>query len=371
MRKMSAKKIRDIVKEIVSNLQPRAVYAYGSWIRMDSKEDSNIDILIISEKDKQGFEPLKKLTEKYGFLNPTILTMDEIKNGAHASFNSFCYVDLLFSSILLYGEDVLLKEFTEFLNFDSALRKVESILQRIRDILSNKSYEEFYWFRKLNHRLYPVISEFLFLTNGYYNSNISETKNKFEELFFKLDASSLKDLYKIFSRIKRMYLSYSSQPIRIRPGIFVLIIDKSGRYLMLKRADKQGFEFVKGGMNIGESFVDAALRELREEIGITMARDKLIELPIALSFKFPKKEGYEIRIYKGFLVIEDNINPQALTLDNFFSSARFMELKEISKYVSFPEYYRIVKEVSNLLRENELILNLHKIKNELSSVSTS
>ena len=364
---MNTEKIKNIVREIIGNIQPRSIYACGNWVGKKHRKDSNLNILIISEKDKLDFDFLKEFAEKDSFFNPTILTMDEIKNDANASFNSFCYINLLFSSILLYGEDILLKESTKFLNFDSALRKVESILQRIRNIL-NKSYEESYWFRKLNHRIYPIISEFLFLTNGYYNSNISETKNKFEELFFKLNASSLKDLYEIFSRIKEMYLSYSSQPLKIRAGIFVLIRDKFGRYLMLERADKQGFEFVKGGIEMNESSVDAALRELREEIGITIARDKLIELPIALSFRFPRKDGYEIRIYKGFLVIEDNINPQALTLDNFFSSAQFMELEEISKQVSFPEYYRIAEEVSNLLGENELILNLNKIKNELSSV---
>jgi len=371
VQKMNTEKIKNIVREIIGNIQPRSIYACGSWAGKKHRKDSNLNILIISEKDKLDFDFLKEFAEKDSFFNPTILTTDKIKNCANASFNSFCYINLLFSSILLYGEDILLKESTKFLNFGSALRKVESILQRIRNILLSKSYEESYWFRKLNHRLYSVISEFLFLTNGYYNSNISETKNKFEELFFKLNASSLKDLYGIFSRIKKMYLSYSSQPIKIRAGIFVLIRDEFGRYLMLKRADKQGFEFVKGGIEMGENSADAALRELKEEIGITMARDKLIELPIALSFRFPRKEGYEIRIYKGFLVIEDNINPQALTLDNFFSSAQFMELEEISKQVSFPEYYQIVKEVSNLLRENELILNLNKIKNELSSVSTS
>ena len=340
MRKLSLNEIESAVKEITGKINPVSVYAYGSWIRTDSKESSDADLLLVSEKNEVDFEFLKHLTERYKFLDLTILTRDEIKNGAHASFNSFHFINLLFSSILVYGEDILLKEFTKFPDFNSAVWRVQCILQRIRNVLSNqsKSHERFYWFRKLNHWLHLVISEFLFFTKGYYDPNLLHTKNKFEELFFRLNVENLEDLYTIFSKIKEMYLSYPYQYIRTRPGIFVLIRDKSNGYMMFERSDKRGFEFVKGGVEVGETFKDAALREIREEMGIEVDPANLIELPIALSFKFPLKDGYEIRIYKGFLMTGENTDLKNLTLDRFFSSARFMKLDEISSLASFPEY---------------------------------
>ncbi|RLF58861.1 MAG: hypothetical protein DRN25_04745, partial [Thermoplasmata archaeon] len=82
-----------------------------------------------------------------------------------------------------------------------------------------------------------------------------------------------------------------------------------------------------------------------------------------LSFRFPLKEGYEIRIYKGFLIIKSNINIDTLTLDNFFSSAKIIQPEEIKKFISFPEYYRAIESVEELLkRKLDLIISLNKIK---------
>ena len=204
MKKIETEEIVKILNEIVKHVQPKSIYIYGNWIRMDSEKDSDIDILLILNKNQLNFSWLRRFSEKYRFLDLTILTEDEIKNGAHASFNSFYFINLLFSSILVYGKDILLKEFTNFSNFNSALWRVQCILQRIRNILSNqsKSYEEFYWFKKLSRWLYLVTSEFLFFIKGYYNPNLFQTKNKFEELFFELNVNNLEDLYNIFSKIK-------------------------------------------------------------------------------------------------------------------------------------------------------------------------
>ncbi len=365
MKEICAKEVRKIVNELVKRVRPKSVYIYGSYIRTDAKKDSDIDMLLILDKDQVNFNWLRSFTEKHSFLDLNILTEDEIKNGAHASFNSFYFINLLFSSIHVYGKDILLKEFTKFPDFNSALWRVQCILQRMRNILSNKSksQEESYWFEKLNHWLYPVISEFLFFVRGYYNPNLLQTKKRFEEEFFELNIENLEDIYNVFSRIKKMYLDQVYKHVRIRPGVFVLIRDKTDKYLMLERSDGRGFEFIKGGVELGESFEDTALREIEEEIGIKVSLNDLVELPAALSFQFPLKEGYEIRIYKGFLIIRNNIDTNTLTLDKFFSSAKLMKLSEIPKVISFPEYYKAMKEVNHLLREKfDLILNMNEIK---------
>ena len=363
MKRVSAEEIGNIVEKIVRDARPKSVYAYGSWIGAWSEKDSDIRMLLVSRDSKTDFALLKTLAEKYTPLNLTILTEDEIKNGAHPSFNSFCYIDLLFSSILLYGRDVLAKEFSKFPDVDSALWRVQCILQRIRNVLSNKNKsDEALNFEKLNRWLRLVVSEFLFLTKGYFDPNPSGAKKKFEESFFKLDASTLEDFYDIFCRIKKMYLARRHQRVKIRPGVFVLFRNDSGKYLVLERSDGQGFEFVKGGVNAGEDFIDAAAREVREEIGLRVTPGEIIQLPVVLSFRFPLKEGYEIRIYKGFLITK-NLDPGALRFERFFRKARFMGLDEISRVISAPEYYRIVKEADSLLHEKfGLILGLNRIK---------
>ncbi|NOZ81843.1 MAG: NUDIX hydrolase, partial [Candidatus Micrarchaeota archaeon] len=338
--------------ELVECVRPVSVYVYGSWI--DSESD--MSILLGVNEEHLNFKWLKSFAERYGLLDITVLTQDEIKTGVFSPF-----VFMLFSSIRVYGKD-LLKEFTEFPDFASALRRVRCILQRIRNILS-KSNEESYWLEKFTHWLYLVISEFLFFTKGYFNPNLLQTKNKFEDEFFELNINNLEDLYDVFSRIKELYLNHPHQHIRIRPGIFVLIRDKAGRYLMLERSDGRGFEFIKGGVELGESFEDAALREIEEEIGIKASPRELIELPVALSFQFPLKEGCETRIYKGFLIIRDNIDVDTLKLDKFFSSAKLMKLDELSKFVSFPDYYETIKKADELLRKKiDLVLDINEIK---------
>ena len=359
MKEMRAKEVRKIINELVKRVRPKSVYIYGSYIRTDAKKDSDIDMLLVLDRDRVNFKWLRSFTEKHGFLDLNILTEDEIKNGAHASFNSFYFINLLFSSIHVYGKDILLKEFTKFPDFNSALWRVQCILQRMRNILSNKSksQEESYWFEKLNHWLYLVISEFLFFVRGYYNPNLLQTKKRFEEEFFELNIGNLEDIYRVFSRIRKMYSDQVCKHVRIRPGVFVLIKDGVGRYLMLERSDGRGFEFVKGGVEPGESFKTAALREVREEVGMKLSSNDLIELPVALSFRFPLREGYELRIYKGFLTVGE-VDPGSLTLDRFFSSAELMEPDEIAASISFPEYLGALKETEELIGKRPEVISL-------------
>lgn len=48
-------------------------------------------------------------------------------------------------------------------------------------------------------------------------------------------------------------------------AVMIFIFDDNRNLLLLKRGDNNGWEPVKGGMNDGESWEEAALREMREE----------------------------------------------------------------------------------------------------------
>jgi 8-oxo-dGTP pyrophosphatase MutT (NUDIX family)/predicted nucleotidyltransferase len=356
--------ITDIINELANNIKPKSIYLYGSSIRVDSTKNSDIDILIVSNKDEIKFEFLQKFTKKYPALDLTILTEDEIRNSAHASFNSFYYMNLLFSSIHIYGQDILLKEISKFPELNSGLWRVQCIMQRIRNILvnTNKQKEEKFWFEKFNHWLYLVISEVLFLTKGIYTPSLFDAKKIFEKYFFKIKIKNLNNMYKIFSKIKHIYLEYPYQNIRIRPGVFVLIKNDKNEYLMLERRDGRGFEFVKGGVKYGEDFKTAAIREVEEELGININARKFLQLPVALSFKFPLEKGYEIRIYKGFLIVKNKIDLSKLKLNKFFSSAKLMHLKDAVRFISFLEYREVIEKIEDLMKKkSELIFYLNKI----------
>ncbi|MPY67577.1 NUDIX domain-containing protein [Deinococcus sp. SDU3-2] len=61
---------------------------------------------------------------------------------------------------------------------------------------------------------------------------------------------------------------WGSSPL-ISVGVSVLIQDEAGRILLQRRGDDGLWGVVGGGLEPGESFVDAAHRELREETGLT------------------------------------------------------------------------------------------------------
>ena len=185
------------------------------------------------------------------------------------------------------------------------------------------------------------MSEFLFFTKGYYNPNLKEVKHKFENLFFKVKINNIKDLYSTFSRIKKLYLENFHKHVRVRPGVFV-ITKQNNKYTLFQRRDGKGFEFVKGGVEEGEDFSDAAIRELKEEIGVNVDKKDLIQTPITLSFKYPLKDGYKIRIYKGFIL---NKKLKNFKFGDFFKFAKVFNVDEIKNVITFPEYYEAILKI--------------------------
>lgn len=69
-----------------------------------------------------------------------------------------------------------------------------------------------------------------------------------------------------------------------------IIVCKKGKVLLCARADKQNdcWQFPQGGIDSGETIVDAAKRELFEETGIKNI--KIIkEMPFSVTYDFPKE----------------------------------------------------------------------------------
>lgn len=61
-------------------------------------------------------------------------------------------------------------------------------------------------------------------------------------------------------------------------AVMIFVFDKEKNLLLLKRADNNKWEPVKGGINEGESWADAAAREVLEETGQKITNPKLVDI---------------------------------------------------------------------------------------------
>ena len=69
-----------------------------------------------------------------------------------------------------------------------------------------------------------------------------------------------------------------------------IIVCKKGKVLLFARADQKGlqWQFPQGGMEESESVEEAALRELKEETGLSNVR-LLCTMPKSVKYDFPKE----------------------------------------------------------------------------------
>ncbi len=62
----------------------------------------------------------------------------------------------------------------------------------------------------------------------------------------------------------------------ISPGVQVLVFEPTGMLLLQKRTDSALWEVPGGACEPEQSFMDAAIDEVREEVGLKLARESLI-----------------------------------------------------------------------------------------------
>ena len=74
------------------------------------------------------------------------------------------------------------------------------------------------------------------------------------------------------------YLDDPDAPManRLVPSANVVVEDDAGRILLIQRSDNGNWALPGGAMDIGETIVEAAIREVREETGITCAVTGLV-----------------------------------------------------------------------------------------------
>ena len=88
---------------------------------------------------------------------------------------------------------------------------------------------------------------------------------------------------------------------RYRKNVGLIVLNKNNQLLICKRKDKSAWQFPQGGIDEGEKDLNAAHRELFEEVGINRRQVKVIAR---------SKHWYQYDIPKGY-------KPRPKSLKNF------------------------------------------------------
>lgn len=147
--------------------------------------------------------------------------------------------------------------------------------------------------------------------------------------------------------MKDLSLIVDDYYLNIRVGIIFKYHDK---VLIEIRKDRVGNSVIPGGrIKIGEDSSNAIVREIKEEMGITLNKEKLVYIKTLENFFiFENRNVHEIFfVYKYFVDEElyEKLNNVKENLDNHITEYIFINYKEFEKYDLLPLKIRdIIKE---------------------------
>ena len=85
----------------------------------------------------------------------------------------------------------------------------------------------------------------------------------------------------------------------IRKGVLVIVYGENGNFLLLKQTKSSLWGFISGGIESGETDVEAALRESMEEAGLKIESDNLFKTEKIIRFVNLRGPGEQVVfIYK-------------------------------------------------------------------------
>lgn len=98
------------------------------------------------------------------------------------------------------------------------------------------------------------------------------------------------------------------------------ILSQSGKILLQKRADKGTWGLPGGAIELGESALEALVREFYEETGIEVRAEKLLNIYTKYSDSYPNGDEAQVLTILYLVSSETSIST------NFFSSDETLEL---------------------------------------------
>lgn len=97
--------------------------------------------------------------------------------------------------------------------------------------------------------------------------------------------------------VRRVYVRNPDAPVPgvVTPSVFVAIREEQGRLLLVRRCDSGAWELPGGRVDVGESAVEAAVRESIEETGLRVRITGLVGLFTDPAYVVEAASGGEIR----------------------------------------------------------------------------
>ena len=147
----------------------------------------------------------------------------------------------------------------------------------------------------------------------------------------------------------------------LRDGVGIVVLNKSNKIFVGKRIDnpKNFWQMPQGGIDPGEEYLSAALRELKEETGIKSV-DLIKEIDELLTYELPQnllgiiwKGKYRGQKQKWF-IMRFNGNDKEINLNTHkpeFMDWKWIDISDITKVaVSFKlEVYKKIQKHLNLI----------------------
>lgn len=115
-----------------------------------------------------------------------------------------------------------------------------------------------------------------------------------------------------------------------RANVAAIIVNAQGEFLLTKHVEsrEEEWDFVKGGMEVGEEHLDTLKREIAEELGEAVAWEVLKQSDIAIIYDWSK----ETQVRRGFR------GPARISYWVLYKGGEItLQLTELSKYQWFPE----------------------------------
>lgn len=132
----------------------------------------------------------------------------------------------------------------------------------------------------------------------------------------------------------RKELKNPSRPL-IMTSAGTIIINNEGKILLQQRTDNLKWGFPGGSLELGESFEEAAIREAKEEVGLTLNELKLFNIYSGKKCYHQYPNGHEIYNAAAVFICSDYcgeliLDPKETKNAVFFSKEELPKLSEMN-----------------------------------------